>query len=116
MNNLAVVKRVTITVEEAARILGVSRGSAYEAVHRGEIPTIRIGKRLVVPVAALERMLGAEPTGAEPLAVVKGWVHEDDLYTNERLRVEVGRHRQINIYGEVERGKPVTVTITERHE
>ena len=65
-NSLAVFQRATITVEEAARILGISRGSAYEAVRRGDIPTIRIGKRLIVPVAALERMLSvgqAEPTG-----------------------------------------------------
>lgn len=65
-NSLAVFQRATITVEEAARILGISRGSAYEAVRRGDIPTIRIGKRLIVPVAALERMLAVgqtEPTG-----------------------------------------------------
>ena len=65
-NSLAVFQRATITVEEAARILGISRGSAYEAVRRGDIPTIRIGKRLIVPVAALGRMLAvgqAEPTG-----------------------------------------------------
>lgn len=51
----------TITVEEAGRLIGVSRGSAYEAAARGEIPTIRIGRRLLVPVARLLAMLGAEP-------------------------------------------------------
>ncbi len=48
--------RETMTVPEAARRLGVS-GSAFEAARRGEIPTIRIGRRLLVPRAALERLL-----------------------------------------------------------
>ncbi len=46
-----------VTVGEAASILRISRGSAYEAARRNEIPTIRIGRRLLVPLAALERML-----------------------------------------------------------
>ena len=50
-------ERKTVTVTEAAKVLGVSRNKAYEAAHRGEIPTIKIGKRLLVPLAALERML-----------------------------------------------------------
>jgi excisionase family DNA binding protein len=48
----------TISVEEAGRALGISRGLAYRAVHRGEIPTIRIGRRLLVPRIALARLLG----------------------------------------------------------
>jgi len=49
--------RRVVTVGEAAAILRISRGAAYEAVKRSEIPTIRIGRRLLVPAAALERML-----------------------------------------------------------
>ena len=52
------VTRMTITVTEAARRLGIGRNTAYEAVRRGEIPTIRIGKRLLVPVSALDKLLG----------------------------------------------------------
>ena len=48
----------TVTIDEAAPIIGVSRGSAYAAARSGEIPTLRIGKRLLVPVAALRRLLG----------------------------------------------------------
>lgn len=48
----------TMSVEEAGRWLGISRNSAYEAVKRGEIPTIKIGRLLLVPVAPFERMLG----------------------------------------------------------
>jgi excisionase family DNA binding protein len=51
-------ERRVVTLNEAAAILRISRGSAYEAAKRGEIPTIRIGRRLLVPTAALERMLG----------------------------------------------------------
>jgi len=49
--------RVTLTVEEAAARIGLGRGSAYEAVRRGEIPSIRFGKRILVPKAALELIL-----------------------------------------------------------
>jgi excisionase family DNA binding protein len=52
-------ERQTYTVEEAARIMGIGRGSAFEAVRRGDIPSIRIGRRLVVPRVALERLLAA---------------------------------------------------------
>ena len=48
---------LTITVPEAAKSLGIGRNQAYEAAHRGEIPVIRIGRRLVVPLAALEHLL-----------------------------------------------------------
>ena len=49
--------RFVITVEEAAQLLGISRSFAYEAVQRGEIPLMRIGRRILVPKAALERFL-----------------------------------------------------------
>jgi len=50
----------TLTVAEAGDVLGLSRSSAYDAVTRGDIPTIRIGRRLLVPTAALRRMLGLD--------------------------------------------------------
>ena len=48
----------TISVERAGELLGISRGLAYAQARGGEIPTIRLGKRLVVPTAALLRLLG----------------------------------------------------------
>jgi len=51
----------TVSVERAGRLLGISRGSAYEAVHQGQIPSIKIGHRIVVPTAALLRLLGLDP-------------------------------------------------------
>jgi excisionase family DNA binding protein len=50
-------ERYCMTVTEAARKLGISRNFAYELVKRGEIPVIRFGKRLLIPRAALEKML-----------------------------------------------------------
>ncbi len=51
------VTKLAMTVSEAACRLGIGRNSAYEAVRRGEIPTIRIGKRILVPIAALQQLL-----------------------------------------------------------
>lgn len=50
-------QRRTISIEEAGRQLGLSRNSAYQAAGRGEIPTIKIGRRLLVPVVAFDRLL-----------------------------------------------------------
>lgn len=45
---------------DAGRALGLSRASTYDAVARGQIPAIRVGRRLLVPTAALRRMLGLD--------------------------------------------------------
>lgn len=54
--------RLTISVPEAGkRFFNLSRNGSYAAAERGEIPTIRIGRLLRVPIRALEKMLD-EPT------------------------------------------------------
>jgi excisionase family DNA binding protein len=50
--------RLTVTVEEAAGILGMGRSAAYEAIRRGEIPSRRLGRRIVIPVPLLLEWLG----------------------------------------------------------
>jgi excisionase family DNA binding protein len=50
-------QKLTFKVEEAGRILGLSRGAAYARAKDGSLPTIRMGKRLLVPKAALDKML-----------------------------------------------------------
>ena len=50
-------KRETLTVDEAARRLGISRGLAFKAVRDGVLPAIRIGRRLLVPRTGFERLL-----------------------------------------------------------
>ncbi|HVU60232.1 MAG TPA: helix-turn-helix domain-containing protein [Mycobacteriales bacterium] len=49
-----------ITIEQAAGLLRLGRSSAYEAARRGELPTIRIGRRLLVPAPRLLAMLADE--------------------------------------------------------
>lgn len=58
--------RATITVEEAAEILGIGRSAAYAAAREGGgLPTIRIGhRRLLVPVAKLRALLGETENSA----------------------------------------------------
>jgi excisionase family DNA binding protein len=46
-----------LTVNETAQLLRIGRNSAYEAIRRGELPSVRIGRRLLVPRVALERLL-----------------------------------------------------------
>jgi excisionase family DNA binding protein len=56
---------LVFTVDEAARLLRVGRKQAYEAVAEGEIPSFRIGKRILIPRAALEQMLTVPSTKRE---------------------------------------------------
>ena len=49
----------TLTVQEAASLLGLGRTAAYEAARRGQIPSRRLGRRVVVPVPALLEWLGS---------------------------------------------------------
>ena len=57
----------TVSIDEAARLCGVSRSAAYRAVHRGQLPAFRVGRKLRVPTLPLLRLLGVETTnGSEP--------------------------------------------------
>ena len=52
------IERRTVTVREAARIIGVSHVSLYKEIREGKFnQIIRIGRRIVVPIAALEKYL-----------------------------------------------------------
>lgn len=51
--------RATITIPEAGQVLGLGEWAAYRAATRGEIPTLTLGRRKVVPVPVLLRLLGA---------------------------------------------------------
>jgi hypothetical protein len=53
-------KRVT-TVEIAGKLLDVSRGVAYESARTGALPTVKLGRRIVVPLARLGALLGETP-------------------------------------------------------
>jgi len=55
---------MTVGVPTAGRLLGVGRNQAYAAAHNGELPTIQLGRRLVVPVAKLLALLGISDQAA----------------------------------------------------
>jgi Helix-turn-helix domain len=64
---------LTISVPEAGRrYFGLSRNGSYDAADRGEIPTIKIGRLLRVPVRALEAMLDRAAKGPERLHSRRG--------------------------------------------
>ena len=50
-------ERLVYTVSEARQTLGISRGLMYEAIRTGTIPSVRIGRRILIPKTALERVL-----------------------------------------------------------
>lgn len=82
--------RATITVPEAAEVLGVGRGLAYDAARAGDIPTISIGRRLVVPVHQLLRMLGVPPHDDAPAELTREGVKS----STDQLPAEGVRHAQ----------------------
>ena len=49
--------RTIITIKEMSTILGIGRNTAYEAVKKGEIPSVKVGRRILVPSKALDRWL-----------------------------------------------------------
>lgn len=56
--------RLTLSIGEVASLLGLGRTAAYEAARRGEIPSRRLGRRVIVPVPALLDWLGVSTPAA----------------------------------------------------
>ena len=56
-------EKLTVTVDEMAKIVGVSRPTAYELIHKEGFPTVRLGRRIVIPLDSLKRWL-EEQAGA----------------------------------------------------
>lgn len=55
-------ERKTMTVEEFAYTVGIGKNNAYQLVREGRIPSVRLGRRLVIPANAFELMLEQKPT------------------------------------------------------
>ena len=63
------VERLTITVDEAAELLGISRALAYDMARTGKLPALRFGKRFVIPKKAIENLMQqAEKTATQEQA------------------------------------------------
>lgn len=58
MPNRSTEHSLTLTVDEAAALIGVSRSTAYELVATAELPTVRLRRRILVPASALSDLLG----------------------------------------------------------
>lgn len=56
------VTKLTVRVDEAAALLEIGRTLAYEAIRRGQIPCVRVGRRVLVPLAAIEKLLADSET------------------------------------------------------
>ncbi len=63
----------TVNVDEAARIIGVGRNRLYETIREGQLPVLRLGRRIVISRVVLERILEA---GELPL--LNGSKNDDD--------------------------------------
>ena len=55
-------ERLVYSVAEAGKLLGLSRGLMYEAIRTGQIPSLRVGYRILIPCAALDRLLEGDET------------------------------------------------------
>jgi len=60
------IRRATLTVAETAALLRVSEDVCRRAIDDGEIPSLRLGRRILVPTAKLLAMLGSDPAGGSP--------------------------------------------------
>jgi excisionase family DNA binding protein len=60
----AIVERLLLRPAEAAEALGVSRSRAYELIAAGELPSVRVGGSVRVPVAELRRWIAARTKGS----------------------------------------------------
>jgi len=86
-------QKATMTLKEAATFLRIGRNQAYEAVKRGEIPAIRLGRRYLIPTAKLNLLLeSAEIVRAErqrPAAVLRSQRQEAGVNVNVRLPISL---------------------------
>jgi excisionase family DNA binding protein len=60
-------EKVTYTAVEVEKILGLSRNSVYEGLHSGQIPCVKVGRRFLIPKAAVDRWLMSGSTATVPL-------------------------------------------------
>jgi excisionase family DNA binding protein len=63
-----------LTVEEAARFLRISRGLAFAAVRQGDIPSVRVGRRILVPKAPLLAWLATTTRSGAGGTSEPGWM------------------------------------------
>lgn len=61
-------ERLSYSIEKAVALLGIGRNTAYEAAKSGDLPSIRMGGRILVPRVAITRLIDQAVSGAQPEA------------------------------------------------
>jgi excisionase family DNA binding protein len=64
-------ERLGISVPEAGKRLGLGRNASYDAAHRGELPVVKFGRKMVVPLVALQRKLESAGGATQPAPLVR---------------------------------------------
>jgi excisionase family DNA binding protein len=75
------INKLTLSADEVAALLGVSRAKVYEAIHVGELPSIRLGRRVLVPARAIYELVGEPP----PFVSTTGTCAEDETAEPSQL-------------------------------
>ena len=70
--------RMTYAVEEVAVLVGVSRTTMYELVAAGRVPSVRLGRRIVILRPAIRELLGCDPPSPAELRELLGAGSEPD--------------------------------------
>lgn len=92
---------LTVSVIDAAQLLGISRAFAYELVARGELPSVRLGRRVVIPRKALEALVEASGVSEwsalahEDVGPVGQVADDDEVRTARELNVADGPERRV---------------------
>jgi hypothetical protein len=102
-------KRLTLSIPTAGLIAGIGRNASYEAARKGEIPTLKFGRRKVVPIPALERLLGLRPGELGPNSDF-GAGHEANLAEEARLAEEAEERRRRRKHKPHPRRRPANAT------
>ncbi|APH13225.1 hypothetical protein ASJ33_07710 [Dehalococcoides mccartyi] len=53
-------EKLTLSVQEVTKLLGVSKSGVYELVHTGKIPSLRFGRRILIPRMQLDKMISMQ--------------------------------------------------------
>ncbi|HUE96029.1 MAG TPA: helix-turn-helix domain-containing protein [Longimicrobiaceae bacterium] len=92
MPNRSTEHSLTLTVEEAAALIGVSRSTAYDLVATDELPTVRLRRRILVPAASLADLLGVSPVEVyAALSRLRGRTESMGASTRSASRSETAR-------------------------
>ncbi len=61
MSTVTAIEPRAFSVTQVAKMLGLSRASAYRAIDNGDIPSVKVGTRIIIPADALEKLLNIRP-------------------------------------------------------